>query len=335
MVATPVVERQASRQKLAKQNLALPDGGFPIPDANHWEKARQAIGRVKSPARRQAVAKLLRKTAPRFGKQQALKQSWAAPGGSKNMSNSYHFAGDMTTCPRCGYSGDNAEFKTSDSGDSSSSGTSLEDSPGVLRTPDGGNVSSTGFSPESAGINVRTGPGGAGLSNRGQRALGLAVPMPVTSASDILLARIPGGAAVRHRRGGMEIGQIVHESDGWRGRLPGGKALSPHVHQRAALTELIGTHNRGSLTPQHLPAQRQAPESRTLAAQIGLASDGDGDSSDDSSSSGGDSGSTGLNPKGQAIYKKLIAKGFPPARAKAFAMRAQNATPGKFGTASS
>ncbi|HEY2638971.1 MAG TPA: zinc ribbon domain-containing protein [Streptosporangiaceae bacterium] len=53
--------------------------GFPITDAAHWEKAREAVGRVKDPSRRAALAKLLQKTAPEFGKTAALKKSWAAP----------------------------------------------------------------------------------------------------------------------------------------------------------------------------------------------------------------------------------------------------------------
>lgn len=82
-------ETAGGRKSALKRGLAIKPPspgappGFPITDANHWEKARQAIGRVKSPARRAAVAKLLRKTAPRFGKTAALGKSWAAPGGKK------------------------------------------------------------------------------------------------------------------------------------------------------------------------------------------------------------------------------------------------------------
>ena len=48
---------------------------------------------------------------------------------------------------------------------------------------------------------------------------------------------------------------------------------------------------------------------------------------------GGDDGTDedGLTPKGQAIYKKLIAKGFPAARAVAFAKMSQKTKPGQFG----
>jgi len=85
-------ETAGGRKSALKRGLAIAPPspgaapGFPITDASHWEKARRAIGRVKSPARRAAVARLLRKTAGKFGKTAALHQSWAAPGGKK-MSN--------------------------------------------------------------------------------------------------------------------------------------------------------------------------------------------------------------------------------------------------------
>ena len=39
---------------------------------------------------------------------------------------------------------------------------------------------------------------------------------------------------------------------------------------------------------------------------------------------GGGTDANGLSPKGQAIYKKLMAKGFPAARALAFAKNSRN-----------
>ena len=50
--------------------------GFPITSPKSWEKARGAIGRVKNPQRRAAVAALLRRTAAQYGKTAALKKSW-------------------------------------------------------------------------------------------------------------------------------------------------------------------------------------------------------------------------------------------------------------------
>ena len=52
--------------------------GFPVTDAKSWENARKAVGRVKSPARREELRQLLRRTASQYGKTKALKASWAA-----------------------------------------------------------------------------------------------------------------------------------------------------------------------------------------------------------------------------------------------------------------
>jgi hypothetical protein len=52
--------------------------GFPVTDATSWENARKAVGRVKSPARREELRQLLRRTASQYGKTKALKASWAA-----------------------------------------------------------------------------------------------------------------------------------------------------------------------------------------------------------------------------------------------------------------
>jgi hypothetical protein len=87
-------ETAGGRKSALKRGLAIAPPspgappGFPITDARHWDKARQAIGRVKNPARRAAVARLLRKTAARFGKTAALHSSWAAPGGKKATAHS-------------------------------------------------------------------------------------------------------------------------------------------------------------------------------------------------------------------------------------------------------
>ncbi|HEY2638970.1 MAG TPA: zinc ribbon domain-containing protein [Streptosporangiaceae bacterium] len=234
-----------------------------------------------------------------------------------------------------------------DTGDSS--GVKLDKQPELLRTPAPGGLQGTaGFSPGSAGINVRGASSGSygSMSNQAGKAIQLSRRMPVTSASDIVVTRGPGGVAViRHRRGGNLIGQIEHLEDGtWGGQVEDGPELLPHTHQRAALQELLGTWNKGSTNefrqgeplmppPQQTPlmAQYGVPAIRAFATPANSASDGsrattmaagDGDGDGDDNSSG--SSTAGLSPKGVSIYKKLIAKGFPPARALAFARRAQN-----------
>jgi hypothetical protein len=248
----------AGRKSLAGRNLALPDGSFPVPNGAYWDKARQAIGRVADPAKRAAVARLLRRTAPKFGKSAALKASWAAPGGSKhsNISDAMELA--MPSTP-------------------------------AIRNP-----------------------------------------------SDLVIVRGEGGVAIiRHRQGGAEIGTIRREGHGWRAAI-GGRDLDPRNHQRSALADLIGTHNKHALTPQHpassagpvlqppaqqtpLMAQFGIPAIRALATPMAGASDGPRTTDSDSDSGGGN----GLSAKGMQIYKKLKAKGFPEARAMAFAKRAQ------------
>src|SRR5260370_18687429 len=81
-------ESTAGRKAALKHGLALrpahPGGnpGFPITDAAHWEKARQAVGRAGSPARRAPLAPPPRKTAPMFGKTQEPAASGAAAGAA-------------------------------------------------------------------------------------------------------------------------------------------------------------------------------------------------------------------------------------------------------------
>src|SRR5262252_3358248 len=52
--------------------------GFPVTSAKSWEDARKAVGRAGSPARREQLKQLLRRTAAQYGKTAALKRSWAA-----------------------------------------------------------------------------------------------------------------------------------------------------------------------------------------------------------------------------------------------------------------
>lgn len=405
---TAQAETTAGRKSALQKGLALPPAapgqapGYPVTDADHWEKARQAVGRVKDPKRRGQLAKLLRKTAPMFGKQEALQNSWAAPGGNGSSSNSNFgmeallMAGGQLQCPNCGYRSDDADFSIS----GGSAGTSDPSAPDTLRTPaNPGLQDATGFGPGQ--IPVQGGSPSGALSNTGQRALqfaGGSRRLPVTSAWDILVSRGQGGnAVVRHRRGGGEIGEVGKTQDGrWAGAI-GGHQLPPHTQQRAAMLELLSAYNRTTTTQDRpaadLPIQR-APVQSSLMQQLGIPAvklatpatgagsgprltlangatgkhtpwDPDGDGDDDSTpegdtdhdywspngiqlkdvpgkpmgagrvnmangdDSGGDSsGPAGLNPRGITIYKKLVDKGFPAARALAFARNSQNGPPG-------
>jgi hypothetical protein len=400
LAAVPHSETAGGRKSAFKRGLAIapasPGGapGFPVTDPEHWEKARQAIGRVKSPARRAAVARLLRKTAPRFGKTAALKGSWAAPGGSKHTADAPggvdlvgpkgyvhdwrfvgvpspgshiatrrggggHRRGDLggyehTTARRL-RAGDKIAYgskgtleqHTVISAQHHHTATGQDRTALHLRRPDG---STHRISISSASVVNRNmsfaAPAGPAL----EFAMRMPVMVPVSSPFDLVITRGDDGSAmVRHRRGGGEIARIRRTDDGkWVAAIEG-QDLQPHARQRGALLEAIGTHNRASGTPQHRPSPVTAPPPlqpppvqtplmaaygipaiRALATPAVSASggpratgyangngkngDGDGDGTDDN----------GLNPRGQAIYKKLKARGFPDARAVAFAKRAQS-----------
>lgn len=165
--------------------------------------------------------------------------------------------------------------------------------------------------------------------------------LPVSSPSDLIVSRTPQGAAIiRHRNGGTEIAMLRNTDRGWVAAMDG-RDLAPHTHQRGALAEAIGSWNRAAGTPQHRPAAageplQPAPRQTPLMAAYGIpairalatpttsTSDGPRATSADSGSSDDSDGPSGLSPKGMQIYKKLKAKGFPDARAMAFARRAQN-----------
>jgi hypothetical protein len=263
LASVPHAETATGRKSAFKRGLAISPPspgaphGFPVTDPVHWDKARRAIGRVKSPARRAQVAALLRRTAARFGKTAALKESWAAPGGSKHSN-------------------------------------------------------------EQAAIE---------MAERFPK-------YPVASPYDVLIVRGEDGSAiVRHRRGGYEIARIRHAGDGSWVAESGGRDLSPHTHQRAALMEAIGVHNRSSGTPYHRPEApeplQKPPVQTPLMAQFGIpaikalansapvvgASDGPRET-------GGPT--AGLGKRGAGIYTKLRKRGFPHERAHNFARRAEN-----------
>jgi hypothetical protein len=290
---------------------------------------------VKNPARRAQLAALLKKTAPMVGRAGALGESWAgaATENSNTALRALLFAGGhQMQCPQCGYKSDDADFEV----EGGSAGTSDSGGQSDLRTPV--NPSNEGSSGMNAGqIGVSGGKPAGALANYG-RGIELARRTPVSSPWDIIVSRSEsGGAIIRHRRGGSMIGEIRKTEDGaWTAVVgEGTQQLNPHTHQRAALAELIGTHNKGSTTFQHAGEALQPPPVQTpLMAQFGIPairlatpSNGgsDGPRMTASSSGDDDSGSPGgLSPKGLAIYKKLIGKGFPAARALSFAKRAQS-----------
>jgi hypothetical protein len=164
---------------------------------------------------------------------------------------------------------------------------------------------------------------------------------PVSSPLDLVIVRGEGGTAIiRHRSGGDEIGRIRREGNSWVATI-GDKDSPARTHQRSALADVVGTHNKSALTNQHKPASAGAPLQpapsqtplmehynipaiRALATPMGGSSDGPRvTSKDDSGGDDSDSGS-GLGAKGKAIYERLCSRGFPKARALAFAKRAEN-----------
>jgi hypothetical protein len=178
--------------------------------------------------------------------------------------------------------------------------------------------------------------GNLGLANYGGRVVNLARRMPVQRADDIMVSRSPDGSAVvRHRQGGAEVGLMRRNGDGtWQAAVDG-RDLTPHRQQRSALIEMFAQYNRSVSASPLAPPPAQTP----LMAQYGvpairLAADDDTDN-DDSASADTSSGSNGLTPRGQGIYKKLVAKGVKPAVAMAMAKRAQNTTAGSFGSKAS
>jgi hypothetical protein len=181
----------------------------------------------------------------------------------------------------------------------------------------------------------------------GQRARSQPGRTKVTSPFDLHVTRgADGRAIVVHRRAGQKIGEMIKLADGrYAGKL-GERVLSPHTQQRAALYELIGTHNQEVSRPpsEVQPRAVQTPlmgqfgipavqtfsngQHRAIALATAANSSSDGprttdSGSDDSGSSDSGGSVAGLNPKGVAIYKKLIKK-MPAARALAFARRAQS-----------
>lgn len=265
--------------------------------------------------------------------------------------------GKSLTCPECGHIAPAGKFGVS--------GTDVQAKPAVLRTP----------SPSTAGVRKGvplTVKGGASntLANSARSAIELAtgtVRHPVRQAEDVRvdLRQHPGVAILKHRNGGAEIGRLRKTGEGKWVASVNGKDLAPHTHQRAALMEAVGTYNgavKAAVRPQEAPLQ-PAPVQTELMAEYGIPAqrsaafatpttssgagprvtraagtyDPDHDGDNDATVAGDTDkdGPGGLNPKGQAIYKKLIAKGLPPARALILAKNSQNAKPGAFGKSGS
>lgn len=344
-VATPAPERAAGRRALAKRGRALSDGSFPVPDAQYWDKARQAIGRVKDPAKRAKVAALLRKTAPQVGRSAALKESWAAPGGSAHAGDSPGIGlavrakddqGYTLTCPECSYSGPANRF--------GASGASVEAKPPLLRTP----APSTGYVRNGVPLKVNTSASHA-LANQNASvdlaATATAKRHPIHGPGDVLAARGENGTAVLKHRHGGDIASLRKENGKWVATV-NGRDLEPRDMQRTAIMDAVGTWNKalsGAVARQEAPLQ-PAPEQTPLMAEYGIPAmraatfatpvtssgsgprmttaggkgknDPDHDGDDDYSVKGDtDKDYAGaLGPKGRAAYAKLRRK-MPAARA--------------------
>jgi hypothetical protein len=245
--------------------------------------------------------------------------------------------GYTLTCPECGH--------VAPAGDFGASGAALNKSPGDLRTPQ----PSTGFVRSGAAVSVRSGSAAHALSST-RAALELAAGTltahrrPIQGPSDVLVARAQDGTAVlRHRHGGAEIAHLRKTDDGKWVATVNGKDLAPRDHQRTALMEAVGTWNgavTGALHRTEAPLQ-PPPQQTELMAEYGIpairalatptAGASDGPRMTTAGGAGGGTDDDGLTPRGQAIKKKLIAKGFPEARAITFAKMSQKTKPGQFG----
>jgi hypothetical protein len=188
-------------------------------------------------------------------------------------------------------------------------------------------------------------PAATAMANGTREALELAAGAKTTRRPAV---SGPGDVGVRrggvlyHRRGGNEIAQLRHNDDGTWTAVVAGKALAPHRQQRAALDEAVGTYNAAvTASAKRQDAPLQPPPAQTeLMAEYGIpaqrsaafatptagASDGPRMTTSAAAPAPGGTDANGLGPKGQLMYKKLKAKGFPDARAIAFAKNADKFT---------
>jgi hypothetical protein len=247
--------------------------------------------------------------------------------------------GKTLTCPECSYSGPANRF--------GASGASLDSKPADLRTPAPG----TGGVRKGVPLTVKGGAAHALANSRSsgpaisayREAVELAsgtIRRPIHGPMDVLVKRDQDGTALlRHRHGGAEIARLRRTDGGKWVASVNGKDLEPRDHQRTALMEAVGTWNsavKGAVRPQAAPLQPE-PQQTPLMAEYGIpamrsaafatptAGASDGPKVTTASASSGDGGTdeNGLTPKGQSIYKKLLAKGFPAARALAFAKNSE------------
>lgn len=243
--------------------------------------------------------------------------------------------GRTLTCPECGH--------IAPSGDFGASGTSLDSKPGILRTP----APSTGGARKGAAASISSGSAAHALANT-RTAVELAtgtLRRPIHGPMDVLVKRADDGSALlKHRNGGATIASLRRNDAGKWVASVNGRDLEPRDHQRTALMEAVGTWNKavtGAVRPQAAPLQSE-PQQSALMAEYGIpamrsaafatptAGAGDGPKMTTSAASDG-TDDNGLTAKGQAIYKKLMAKGFPQARALAFAKNSQKTKAGAFG----
>jgi hypothetical protein len=161
---------------------------------------------------------------------------------------------------------------------------------------------------------------------------------PIHGPMDVLVKRAEDGSALlKHRNGGATIASLRKTDAGKWVASVNGKDGEPRDHQRTALMEAVGTWNsavKGAGRPQTAPLQPE-PQQTTLMAEYGIpamrsagfatptAGASDGPKMTTSASTGGGTDDNGLSPKAAAVYKKLLAKGFPQARALAFAKNSE------------
>jgi hypothetical protein len=240
--------------------------------------------------------------------------------------------GQTLTCPECGHIAPSGAFGTS--------GAALQSKPGLLRTPAPG----TAGVRKGVPLTVRGGAAHALASTRTAVELATGtVRRPIHGPMDVLVKRGQDGTAeLRHRQGGATIASLRRTPEGKWLATVGGRDLQPRDHQRTALMEAVGQWNgsiRGAVRPKEAPLQPE-PQQSSLMAEYGIpamrsaafatptAGVADGPKVTTASASTGDSdgdndAGSGLSPKAQAIYKKLLAKGFPTARAMAFAKNSE------------
>lgn len=326
--------RMAGGKPIPKSSFALPGanggtGAYPIDTPN---RARNALARIAQNGTPQEQDKV----------QAAVRRKYKAQinvGGTQDHANRHGSVITLASRPSHSvthtHDGSTHTHDFDHDGDNDFGGGGVGGTQGsnVGATPQPSNFQGmTGVRPQT----VRGGgtAGGIRMANGAGRSVELARRLPVRSGDDVIISRSPGGSLViRHRQGGQEIGQLQRNEDGTVSAVIDGKALQPHRLERAAIQEMLGAYNTTVTTPERpaMPLQ-QPPVQPELLSQLGVpnirafASGGDADGDDDDDTGGG-----GLSPRGQAIYKKLIAKKVAPKVAMAMAKRAETTRPGHFG----